>query len=370
MQKKLIVLTLALVLALSVLSGCVGDDNNKTSDLKIGIVYIGVIDEPVGFSTEHYKGIVDAAKDLGIKTSQIIHREEVADYDNSCKEVFESLIAEGCNVIIGTSYGYGEYLNELAAEDQYKDIIFMHCSGAFKNDVNFSNFFGRMYQARYLTGIAAGLKTETNKIGYVAAFAIPEVIRGINAFTLGVQSVNPDAVVEVKWTLDWGDPAKEKATAEVLIQGGCDVLAQHQDSDATQIAAEENGVWSVGYHSDMSVSAPNANLTSAAWDLKVYYKEQLQNILDDKWEAGLAYWGGIKEGVVGVSPLTKNAAEGTQAEIDKVIANFKDGSFDVFANYEIKDQEGNIKVTADTALTDEEMLGMFFFVEGVVGSLD
>ena len=361
-----------IVLALSVLSGCA--DNNEEGDavskLKIGVVYIGNISDPVGFSTEHYKGIMNAAKKLGIKESQILQREEVPDSDNSCKEVFESLIANGCNVIIGTSYGYGQYMDELASDPDYKDIIFMHCSGSFLNDVNFSNYFGRMYQARYLTGIAAGLRTESNKIGYVAAMPIPEVIRGLNAFTLGVRSVNPDAEVIVRWTNTWGDPNKEKSTAETLIADGCDVIAQHQDSDAAQIAAEENEVWAIGYHSDMSVSAKNYSITSAVWNLEVYYEEQLSDIINGEWKPGVAYWGGIKEGVVGIAPLTAQAAEGTQEKIDEVMAKFMDGSFDVFANYEIKDQDGNVKVTEDTKLSDEELLSMMWLVEGVVGSIE
>lgn len=372
MYRKLILLTLIVVLVFSVFTGCNNGDNNGEKDavskIKIGVVYIGNTDDPVGFSTEHYKGIREAAKDLGIKDSQIIERENVSDGDSTCKDVFETLINNGCNVIIGTSYGYGQYMDELAKE--YEDVVFMHCSGSFKNNTNFSNFFGRMYQARYLTGIAAGLKTESNKIGYVAAFPIPEVIRGLNAFTLGVKSVNPDATVEVMWTKDWGDPNKEKLAAEALIANGCDVLAQHQDSDATQKAANENNIFSIGYHSDMSVSAPKASLTSAIWNLKVYYKQQFQDIINDEWKAGVAYWGGIKEGVVGIAPLTDKCAEGTQAKIDEVLARFKDGTFDVFANYEIKDQQGNVKVTEATKLTDEELLSMFWLVEGVIGSLE
>lgn len=259
----------------------------------------------------------------------------------------------------------------MSLQKEYDDVIFMHCSGSFKNDTNFSNFFGRMYQARYLTGIAAGLKTETNKIGYVAAFPIPEVIRGLNAFTLGVKSVNPDATVEVIWTKTWGDPNIEKITAETLITKDCDVIAQHQDSDAAQKAANEaENVWAIGYHSDMKVSAPKASLTSAIWKLDVYYKEQFQDIINDEWKPGVAYWGGIKEGVVGIAPLTDKCAEGTQAKIDEVIAKMKDGTFDVFANYEIKDQEGNVKVTESTKLTDEELLSMSWLVEGVIGTLE
>jgi basic membrane protein A len=373
MYKKMILVMVAIVMALSVFSGCTGDndgDGDAVSKLKIGVVYIGNISEPVGFSTEHYKGIMAAAKSLGIKESQILQREEVSDNDESCKEVFESLIANGCNVIIGTSYGYGTYMNDLANDPAYKDIIFMHCSGEYKNDVNFSNFFGRMYQARYLTGIVAGLKTETNKIGYVAAVGIPEVIRGINAFTLGVKSVNPDAEVIVRWTNTWGNPSIEKSTAETLISEGCDVITQHQDTDAAQIAARENKVWAIGYHSDMAVSSKEYNLTSAIWNLEAYYEQQFTDIINGEWKPGVAYWGGIKEGVVDIAPLSDNVAEGTQAKVDEVLAKFKDGSFDVFANYEIKDQDGNVKVTADSKLTDEELLSMMWFVEGVVGTID
>jgi basic membrane protein A len=160
---------------------------------------------------------------------------------------------------------------------EYPEVTFFHCSG-YKQTENMSNYFGRMYQPRYLSGIIAGMKTETNKIGYVAAFPIPEVIRGINAFTLGVQSVNPDAEVEVVWTSTWYNPATEKEAAVSLLDAGADVITQHQDTVGPQQAAEERGAYSIGYNTDMRDMAPKAYMTAPVWNWGPYYIEQVKNV--------------------------------------------------------------------------------------------
>ena len=211
------------------------------------------------------------------------------------------------------------------------------------------------------------MKTKTNKIGYVAAFEIPEVVRGINAFTLGVQSVNPNAVVAVKWTHTWYDPAKEKEAAKALIDEKCDVITQHQDSAGPQQAAEEAGVFSVGYDSDMKAAAPKAYMTAPVFNWGPYFVNQIKAMQAGTWKSE-AYWGPINDGVVGLAPLTANAPEGAQAAVDKAKADIESGKNKIFTG-PIKDQTGAVKVAAGQTMTDKEMLEFNWFVQGVQGQI-
>ena len=276
----------------------------------------------------------------------------------------QSFIDQGCKVIFATSYGYMDYMYDLAQD--YPDIKFLHCSG-YKSSDNMVNYFGRIYQARYLSGIVAGMKTESNKIGYVGAYPIPEVIRGINAFTLGVRSVNPDATVEVVWTSTWYDPATEKSAAIALLDKGCDVIAQHQDTTGPQQAAQERGKWSIGYNCDTSDVATKSYMTAPVWNWGIYYADQVQKILDGTWKSE-NYWGGINDGIVALAPLTENAPADAQPKVDEAAAKIKSGDFEVFQG-PINDQIGNIKVPEGSKLTDEEMLSINWFVEGVIGTI-
>lgn len=249
---------------------------------------------------------------------------------------------------------------------EYPDVKFFHCSGVNTAD-NVSTYFGREYQGRYLTGIVAGMKSKTGKIGYVAAFSIPEVVRSVNAFTLGVRSVNPNAVVKVTWTNTWYDPAKEKEAAVSLLDQGVDVLGQYQDTTAAQQAAEERGVACIGSDLDMSAAAPKTNMTSAVWNWGSYYVQAVQSVIDGKYKSE-SYWGGIDTGIVDISPLTKNAPEGAQAKVDEAKAKMADKSWDVFTG-PIKDQSGNIKVQDGQKMTDKELLSFDWLVEGVDGQI-
>jgi basic membrane protein A len=267
-------------------------------------------------------------------------------------------------VIYANSFDYGDLVLNVAKE--FPNGYFGHATG-LKRAKNVSTYMGSIEEPRYLSGIAAGMKTKSNKIGYVAAMPIAEVIRGINAFTLGVQSVNPDAVVKVKWTQTWYDPAKEKEAAVALIDEGADVIAQHQDTAGPQVAAEERGVFSVGYNSDMAAMAPKAYMTAPVWNWGPYYVQQVKAVMDGTWKAE-AYWGNMKDGVVDLAPLTANAPEGAQEAVDKAKADILSGTLNVFAG-PIKDQSGNVKVPAGAAVTDQEQLEMKWFVQGVEGQI-
>jgi basic membrane protein A len=239
--------------------------------------------------------------------------------------------------------------------EAFPDVVFSHGSGYMSNDTNFNNYFGRIYQARYLSGIAAGLKTQSDKIGFVAAMDITnsEVTGGLNAFARGVASVNPDAEVYVKVTNTWFSVDLENQAAEALLDLGCDVIAQHCDTTAPQLAAEKRGVWSCGYNSDMTADAPAAHLTAPIWNWGVYYTAAVQAVLDGKWAEFGNYFGGIAEGFVDISPLSANCAEGTQAITDSVKALIKDGSFGVFDGKQVK-VDGTTVSLIDEALMDNK----------------
>ncbi len=363
-MKRFLALILAMVMACSfVLAGC-GKTASKTEGVKAGFIYVGPIGDG-GYTYAHDQGrlyLEEKLKDKGVTTTYL----ESVPEDASVEKAMKDLIDQNCNVIFATSFGYMEYVDKVAKE--YPDVKFFHCSGYMSNETNFVNYFGRIEQTRYLSGIAAGLKTKSNKIGYVAAKQIPEVIRGINAFTLGVQSVNPNATIDVKWTDTWYDPTLEKNAATALLNDGCDVIAQHQDTTGPQIAAEEKGQFAIGYNSDSKKAAPKAYITAPIWNWGVYYVDQVQKILDGTWKPE-NYWGGMKEGVVALADLTENAAPGTKEKVEEVKAKILDGSFNVFAG-PIKDQTGVVKVAEGAVMSDEDQLSCKWFVQGVNGKID
>ncbi len=359
-MKKIVITMLAVLMVLSTLmSGC-AKEKKVEAEMVVGFIYVGPIGDG-GYTYAHDQGRLAVEKDLGVKT---IYKESVPE-GPEVEKVMRDMVAEGAKVIFATSFGYMDYVDNVSKE--FPDVKFYHCSG-YKDGANFNNYFGRIEQARYLSGIVAGMKTESNQIGYVAAFEIPEVIRGIDAFTLGAQSVNPEIVVNVRWTHTWYDPASEKEAAVALIDEGCDVIAQHQDTAGPQQAAEEAGVWAVGYNTDMSAAAPKANLTSASWNWAPYYVAQVKSVMDNAWVKA-NYWGGLDDNVVLLSPLTANAPDGAQAKVDEVLAKIKDGSFNIFQG-PLYDQTGAEIVPAGSAMADGDQLGLMWFVKGVNGVIE
>ena len=366
-MKKVLSILLALVMVVLCFAACGNtqdaDQGDKTQtatiaaipkdQLKIGVIHIGDPADGSGYSYTHDLGIQGMQKNLGLSDDQIVRQLNISDSDTTAiRNAIEDCIAQGCNVIFGTSYGYMDTMEALANE--HPDVIFSHGTGYKSNGSNLNNYFGRIYQARYLAGIAAGLKTKTNKIGYVSAYGteLAETCSGINAFALGVQSVNPDAVVYVKELQSWFDPANETAYAEALINMGCDVISQHCDTANPQIAAEKAGVFGCGYNSDMTKDAPKAHLTATIWNWDVYYTAAVQAIIDGKWVEFGNYYKGVKEGLCDVSPLSANCVPGTQEKIDAVKALYNDGSWDVFTGVKLSFDENNHVIKTDAALKD------------------
>ena len=262
-MKKLLALFLAAMM-LVCLVGCTPANDN--ADFKVGAIYINSKNDTAGYTYAHHNGIVTAMEKLGLDVDkQLFIVDEVPEDFDQVKAAIDTLVGKGVNIIFGISFGYIDAMEAAAAE--YPDVIFSHATGYKSNTTNFNNYFGRAYQARYLAGIAAGLKTlETgnNNVGYVAAYGTEyaETASGINGFTLGVQAVNPDAKVYVKKLGAWADEVNESAFAKELINSlNCGIIAQHCDSAQPQIAAQDANVFGCGYNSDMTPDAPKAHLT-------------------------------------------------------------------------------------------------------------
>ena len=298
-------------------------------DMKVGVLYISDPSEGSGYSYTHDLGIQGMQENLGLNSDQI-ERKIVDDGDAAATEkAIKECIDDGCRIIFTTSWGYMETTSEMA--EQYPDVYFSHGTGYLSNGKNFNNYFGRIYQARYLSGIVAGMNTKSNKIGYVAAqdSSNSEVTGGIDAFAIGVESVNQDAKIYVAVTNSWYDPDKEKAASEQLLDMGCDVMAQHCDTAYPQTLAQDRGVYGIGYNSDMSKETPDSCLTSVIWNWSAYYTSAVKSVMNGTWD-GSNYYGGMAEGLVGITNLAGFAADGTQEKVDKATAAILSGENNVF----------------------------------------
>jgi len=337
---------------------CAGAGVCGAKEMQVGFVYVSPIGD-AGWSYAHDQGrkVVEALPD--VKTSYV---EAVPEGPDS-ERVMLNMARKGFDLIFATSYGYMDPMLKVAK--QFPKTVFMHCSG-FKTAENMGNYFGRIYQARYLSGMTAGAMTKTNVLGYVAAFPIPEVIRGINAFALGVRAVNPKAQVRVVWTKTWYDPATEKEAAKSLLDVGADVITQHQDSPSAQEAAQEKGVYSVGYNSDMSGFAPKAHLTAPIWNWGPYYVKTVEKVKQGTWKSE-SVWPGLEYGIVDLSAFGPMVPKAVQDRVLARKAEIKAGTFKVFAG-PVKDQKGGVRIPPGETPPDKDLLGMTWFVEGVVGT--
>ncbi|MGL6198409.1 MAG: BMP family ABC transporter substrate-binding protein [Lachnospiraceae bacterium] len=351
MKKKLLSILLCAVLIVSVLVGCnakpaaesdtsdadagtekteSGTEGIAVEDIKIGFVHISDASD-MGYTYNHDLGTQEMQKSLGLSDDQIINKFNVEE-SSACETALRELVEAGCNIIFATSFGFEDYVLEVAAE--YPEVQFCHATGYKAADSGLSNvhnYFASIYEGRYLAGIAAGLKTESNKLGYVAAFPFAEVISGYTAFYLGAKSVNPDVEMEIMYTNSWNDPTVESQVAKALIDRGCDVISQHSDSTAPATTAEDNGVWQVGYNNDMIDAAPKASLISARIDWGIYVTEAVQAVINGD-EIPVDWCKGFADGAVYLSPLnTDIAAEGTQEAIDTATTALVSGELQVFA---------------------------------------
>lgn len=332
------------------------DKGIAKDEIKVGVLHISDPAEGSGYSYTHDIGIQGMQDNLGLADDQIVRKLNVDDGDlQAITAAIQECVDEGCNVIFTTSWGYMQPTADMA--EKYPDIYFSHGTGYLSNGKNFNNYFGRIYQARYLSGIVAGMNTKSNKIGYVAAqdSSNSEVTGGIDAFAMGVYSVNPDAVVYVKVTNSWFDPDAEKAAAEELLDMGCDVMSQHCDTPYPQTLAQERGVYGIGYNSDMSKETPDSCLCSVIWNWSAYYTSAVQSVIDGTWD-GSNYYGGMAEGLVEVTDLASFCAEGTQEKVDEATAQILSGTFNVFDGV-METNDGSTVGEAGKTLDDATITG-------------
>ncbi|MCI3923720.1 BMP family ABC transporter substrate-binding protein [Paenibacillus sp. TRM 82003] len=325
---------------------------------RVAFVYIGPPGDG-GWTYEHDKGRLYMEEKLGIKADYVENVPESADAERVITE-----LAQDHDIIFTTSFGYMDYTLNVA--QKFPDVTFLHTSG-YKTADNMSNYFGRNYQASYLSGIAAGAMTKSNVIGYIGAFPIPEVIYNINAYTLGVQSVNPDATVKVVWSNTWFDPATERQAAISLLDQGADVLMAYQDSPATIQAAAERGAFAGGNDSDMTRFAPEAYLTNPIWVWGPYYTKVVQDVMDGTW-TNEPYLGDMADGMVDIAPIGSSVPDDIKTLIEDTKAKIISGEFNVFSG-PIVDTEGTVRVEEGQTMSDEVIYSTDWFVKGVEGTI-
>ncbi|HEY3194135.1 MAG TPA: BMP family ABC transporter substrate-binding protein [Candidatus Dormibacteraeota bacterium] len=353
-------LTMLAVAAIGLVA-CGGTTPTTTNaPFKAAWIYVGAASD-AGWTKAHDDGRLYVQQQLGSKV-QTTFKENVPE-GPQVSQVIDTLVADGNKIIFGTSFGFHEQM--AAGAKKYPGVYFEQAT-AYELDKNLAQFFGAAEDADYLTGMAAGAASRTGKIGFVAPFAIPEVIREINAFALGAQTTHPGATVRVIWTSTWFDPAKEKKAAESLIQLGVDVLGQGQDSPATGEAAKAHGLKWCGYDSDQQSFAPDQWLTGTVYHWGPYELTRVQAAMDGTWKSG-SYYGSLKDGFVDLAPFGKSVDSATQAKINEKKQGLVSGTFYEFTG-PIKDQSGKVHVTDGTRLTLDQILTMDWFVQGVIGN--
>jgi basic membrane protein A len=324
-------------------------------DVKISIFFLDKAES--GYSYAHDAGLGEAQRQSGLRDDQVTRRYNVNDADNSKVEhMMREEIAAGANIIIATSWGYMNVCEKLAAE--FPNVVFAHASGYKYNETNFTNYFGRLYQARYISGVAAGLNTKTGKLGFVAAqdSTNSEVTSGVNAFALGVESVNPSARIYVAVTHSWYDPYGEYEATQKLIAHGCDMIALHSDTPRPHDAANKAGVLSIGNNIDMREYAPNSVLTSTVWNWGAYYTFLIRSVIDGTFTTE-PFYGGLAEGVVDVAPLTEAlAAPGTEEAVNAARNRIRNEKFNVFDG-KMETNYGRVVGMDGQTLSDSEITG-------------
>jgi basic membrane protein A len=343
----------SVALAISLLAG------NAVAAENVGFVYVTPIGD-AGWSYQHNLGRLQMEKETGATSSYVENVAEGAD----AERVIREMAKRGDKIIFATSFGYMNYM--LKVSEKFPDTAFVHATG-YKMGDNMGIYNARFYEGRYLTGVIAGEMTTSNILGYVAAFPIPEVLQGINAFIRGARSVNPKAEVRVIWVNSWFDPGKERQASMTLMSQGADVLTHHTDSTAAVQAAEDQGKYAIAYHSDMSKYGPTAHLTATTHHWGNFYTKTVNEVRAGNWKPG-NLWGGYADGMISLAPLNKAIPAELQARIAKMEKQMADGSLHAFAG-PVVDQDGKTVVAAGQNMTDEQLGGMGFYVQGVVSKL-
>jgi basic membrane protein A and related proteins len=335
----------------------------KPEPLKIAFAYVGPVGDG-GWTFAHDNGRKAIEKEFGdkISTSFVENVPEAAD----AERVFRDMVGQGAKLIFGTTFGYMEPMLKVAADA--KDVKFEHATG-YKSADNMRTYDSRTYEGAYMAGVIAGAMTKSNTLGVVGSIPIPEVIRNINSFTMGAQSVNPKIKTKVVWVNEWFNPPKETEAATALINGGADVLMQNTDSPAVLKTAQEKGKRAFGWDSDMTAYGPKAHLGSAIINWAPYYTQAVRDVLQGKWQTSKdKIWWGVKEGAIDFVSMAEDVPAATKEKVEKIKAGLKDGSYVIWKG-PIVDNAGKTVLEKDKVADDEWLGGIKFFVKGVEGKV-
>ena len=334
----------------------------KPEPLKVAYVYIGPIGDG-GYTFSHDNGRKAMEKEYGdrVATTFVEKVPESAD----AERVIRDLVAQGNKLIFGTTFGYMESMVKVAKD--FPDVKFEHATG-YKSADNLRTYDSRTYEGAYLAGVVAGQMSKNGTLGVVGSVPIPEVIRNINSFTLGAQSVNPKIKTRVVWVNDWFNPPKETEAATALINGGADVLFQNTDSSAVLQTAEKMGKRAFGWDSDMTAYGPKAHLASAVINLGPYYTKTVGDALNGSWKGNANDWWGVKEGAIDIVSIAADVPEATKKRLDEVKAGLKDGSFSIWKG-PIMDNTGKELVASGTVADDKFLGGLKTYVNGIEGKV-
>jgi len=363
MSKKLkvLIVLLLVVFVSSIFAGCAPKQTTQPEEkIKVAFVYVGPHNDG-GWSQAHDDGRLYLEQQLPyVETTY----EENVPEGAPCEKVIRDYANQGYKVIFTTSFGFMDSTLNVAKD--YPDVIFEHNSG-YKTAPNMGTYFGRMYQPDYLSGLVAGKMTKSNYIGFVAPFSTSEVVREIDAFTIGVREVNPKAEVHVVWTNSWFNPVLEASAADTFLANGADIIASGVDDPAPLKEAEKAGKYSLGYDSDMASAAPTSVLTSRIWHWGIYYVQVLKAVHDGTWKPE-EYWGQMSTGIVELAPYGPMVPQDVRTLVDQKKQEILNGVYDPF-NGPIYDQQGNLKVKQGEQLPDADKLTIQWFVKGVVGTI-
>ena len=335
--------------------------------VKVGFVYVGPTGDH-GWTYRHDIGRQQVEEAYGDKVETFFV--ESVKYGPDAERVMRQMALQGADIIFATSFGYMDSMRKVAEE--FPHIKFEHATGYKSNDTNFANYGLRLYQARHVQGIIAGMMTKTNKICYVAAYPIPEVIREINTFYMGAKKMNPKVDIDVVWVMTWYDPGKEADAAKALFSQGCDIIAQHTDSPAPLQVAEQQGLVGFGQASDQIRFAPKAQLTATIDNWGPYYVSKVGALLDGTWETGCdgpdgCYFGHMNDGSVGMAPFTNMPAD-VEAKAQAVKDAIRDGEYFAFTG-PIYDNQGNLQIAAGEVADRGHLDSMMYYVEGIDAEL-
>jgi len=327
----------------------------------VGFVYVSPIGD-AGWTFQHDLGRVQMEKDLSgkVTTNYVENVTEGAD----AERVIREMANRGDKVIFATSFGYMNYM--LKVSKMFPKTAFVHATG-YKMGKNMGIYNARFYEGRYLNGVIAGKMTKSNVLGYVGAFPIPEVLQGMNAFIQGARSVNPKAELRVIWVNSWFDPGKEREAATTLMSQGADIITHHTDSTAVVQAAEEKGKYAFGYHSDMSKYGSKAQLSATMHHWGDFYTKTVNEVLAGTWKP-TSVWGGFKDGMVSIAPLNPVIPKDVQDMIAKMVGELKAGTLHPFAG-PVVDQSGKVRVAAGAVMSDKDLGGMNYYVQGIASKL-